>query len=70
MRIKGRRASEGLIGVVFPQEEQYNEVAKVIEKKKVLKEEYAYDLPVMKDRMEYSFIWDRFTLYEAANATE
>lgn len=70
IRVPGRRASDGLLDVNFPKEEQVTELEKLIEKKKLLKEEYPFDLPVMKERIQYSFIWDRFTLYEAENIEE
>lgn len=65
VRVPQRRGSDGLIGVTFPIEEMYQEITKQIEKKKVIKEENPYEMPITKDRFEYSFIWDKFTLYEA-----
>jgi hypothetical protein len=46
-----RRGSDGLIGVNFPLEEPYKEVATLIEKKKIIREDNPYDMPIMKDRL-------------------
>lgn len=67
IRIPHRRTSDGLIKVKFPIEDQYFDLPKLIEKKKVIKEDRPYDMPITRDRFQYSFIWDRMTLYEAYN---
>lgn len=60
VRIKRRRGSDGLLGVPPGQIEEFREkIEKLVEKKKVIKEENPFDMPIMKDRMHYSFIWDR-----------
>lgn len=67
IRIPHRRASDGLIKVKFPIEEPYFDLPKLIERKKVYKEDNPYDMPITRDRFQYSFIWDRFTFYENEN---
>eukprot|EP00347_Sterkiella_histriomuscorum_P006285 403353352 len=70
VRIRGRRASEGMMGVNQNLEEFREDIDKQVEKRKTIKEENPYELPVMRDRMHFSFIWDRYTLFEADNAEE
>lgn len=70
VRIKARRASDGMMGVVPYLEEFREDIDKLAEKRKIIKEEHPYEMPVMRSRMHYSFIWDRFTLFEADNAEE
>lgn len=68
VRIKGRRASDGMIKVVPVHLEEFREnIDKMLEKRKQIKEDNPYQLPIMKERMHYSFIWDRYTLLEADN---
>ncbi|CDW80386.1 ef hand family protein [Stylonychia lemnae] len=70
VRVKGRRGSDGMIGVVPFLEEFREDLDKLAEKRKNIKEENPYDFPIMKDRMHYSFIWDRYTLFELENVEE
>lgn len=68
VRIPGRRDSDGMLAVTFPMEEFHFDIEKQIEKKKAIKEDNnIFEVPIMKDRLHYSFIWDRYTLYEADN---
>jgi hypothetical protein len=68
VRIPGRRDSDGMLDVNFPFEEFHFDLEKQIEKKKLIKEDNnIFEIPIMKDRLHYSFIWDRYTLYEADN---
>lgn len=70
VRIKGRRASDGMIGVLGNLEEFRERIEKLVEKKKLIKEENPFDMPYMRNRMQYSFIWDRIQLFNADNADE
>ena len=67
VRQKGRRDSDGMIDVKMVHETFREEIDKLVEKRKAIREENPYEMPVMRDRMHYSFIWDRFTLFEADN---
>jgi len=70
VRIRGRRGSDGMIGVTPFLEEFREDIEKLAEKRKAVKEENPYEMPVMRERMHYSFIWDRYTLFEMDNAEE
>ena len=70
VRVRGRRASDGMIGVIGHVEELRERIEKQVEKKKLIKEENPFDNPFTKERMEYSFLWDRFQLFNADNADE
>lgn len=67
VRIRGRRASDGMIAVQMVHEEFREDIDKLVEKRKIIREENPYEMPMTRDRMHYSFIWDRFTLFEADN---
>lgn len=70
VRIKGRRTSDGMIGVAPWLEEFREDIDKQVEKRKTIKEEHPYEMPVLRERMHYSFIWDRYTLFEADNGED
>ena len=67
VREKGRRDSDGMIDVQMVHEKFRDDIDKLVEKRRVIREENPYEMPVMRDRMHYSFIWDKFTLFEADN---
>jgi hypothetical protein len=67
VRVRGRRGSDGMIGVVIPFEDYHEDIEKQIEKKKNQCDDNKIDFPITKDRLYYSFIWDRFTFYDADN---
>ena len=51
--------------------EDYREdIAIMLERKKDVRDLNTFDMPITKDRFYYSFIWDRFTFYEADNIGE
>ena len=56
-----------MMGVACPLEEFHDDLQKVLEKKKLQREENPYEVPVLRDRLQYSFLWDRFTFLEADN---
>ncbi len=48
-----------MIGVIGHIEEFRQTIQSRTEAKKLNKEENPYDAPINKDRMQYSFLWDR-----------
>lgn len=71
VRVAMRRASEGMIGVIFPMEDYHNELQEVMDLRQAAVEE-AFELneegdeevyrglPIQMERLYYSFIWDRY----------
>jgi len=57
-----------MIGVIGLLEEFRGNLDEKVEKRKTVREDNPYDMPVTKDRMHYSFIWDRYTLFETEDA--
>lgn len=70
VRVRGRRGSDGMIKVGWFVEDYHDDLAKMIEKKKLQREENPYDIPVTRDRLHYSFIWDRYHFAEADNIAD
>lgn len=70
VRIRGRRASDGMIAVLMVHEELRQDIDKLAETRKIIREENPYEMPITRDRMHYSFIWDKYTLFEADNGDE
>ncbi len=74
-----RRGSDGLIGVTFPIEDYREELNQMIEERATaLEEAFQWDeleeedmyqgLPIARDRLNYSFIWDRYQLFSVDEA--
>lgn len=70
VRIRGRRASDGMIAVLMVHEELRQDIDKLAETRKIIREENPYEMPITRVRMHYSFIWDKYTLFEADNGDE
>jgi len=74
VRIHRRRGSDGLIGVTFPFEDYHEDLPVVLDDRQTaLEEAFVWNeaaqeeeyigMPIMRDRLSYSFIWDRYSLF-------
>lgn len=71
VRIQHRRASDGLVGVNFPFEDYHEDIEVMVDDRAFAvedafewneagDEEIYQGLPIIRDRLHYSFIWDRY----------
>ena len=64
VRQRIRRGSDGMIDVNYPQKDYIENEQKLILKMKKIREENPFELPILKERIQYSYIWDKFTFQE------